>query len=99
MLWAPTCVPGLGYHARRDWPVKKATVNPPLSPPAYLFQAHLKRGAGGGLIETGGLFNLERAKVSVLHKEVEYGVEKLKYKKFQVMKPRISITSEFSVGK
>ena len=74
MLWAPTCVPGLGYHARRDWPVKKATVSPPLSPPAYLFQAHLKR--GGGLIETGGLFNLERAKVSVLHKEVEYGAGK-----------------------
>ena len=63
----------------------------------YLFQAHLK--GGGGLIETGGFFNLERTKVSVLHREVEYGVEKLKYKKFQVMKPRISITSELSVGK
>ena len=39
-------------------------------------------GGGGGLIETyglfgrGGLFNVERTKVSVLHKEVEYGVEK-----------------------
>ena len=33
-------------------------------------------------METGGLFNLERTKVSVLDKEVEYGVEKLKYKKF-----------------
>ena len=45
-------------------------------------------GGWGGLIETyglferGGLFNVERTKVSVLHKEVEYGVEKLKYKTF-----------------
>ena len=43
---------------------------------------------GGGLIETGGLFergkgiNLERTVVSVLHKELECKMEKLKYKKF-----------------
>ena len=37
---------------------------------------------GGGLFERGGLFDLERTMVSVLHKEVEYGVEKLKYKEF-----------------
>ena len=30
----------------------------------------------------GGLFNLEMTIVSVLHKEVEYKVEKLKYKRF-----------------
>ena len=56
------------------------TVNPLLSAPrgAYLFHAHLR----GGLIETGGLFNLETTIVSVLHKELEYKVEKLKYKKF-----------------
>ena len=36
---------------------------------------------GGGLIETGGLFNLETTMVSVLHKELEYKVEELKYKK------------------
>ena len=42
----------------------------------------------GGLIETkaylkrrGGLINLEKMTVSVLHKELEYKVEKLKYKK------------------
>ena len=51
----------------------------------YLFQAHLG-GWGGGLIDTGGLFekgglfNLETTMVSVLHKELEYKVEKLKYK-------------------
>ena len=44
---------------------------------AYSSQAHWKR----GLIETVGLFNLETTMVSVLHKELEYKVEKLKYKK------------------
>ena len=34
-------------------------------------------GAGGG----GVLFNFEKTVVSVLHKEVEYKAEKLKYKK------------------
>ena len=43
---------------------------------------------GGGLIETeglferAGLFNLEKMMVSVLRKELEYEVEKLKCKKF-----------------
>ena len=36
-------------------------------------------GGGGGLIETGSLFKLEKTVVSVLHKELEYKVEKLKY--------------------
>ena len=54
--------------------VKKA-INPLLSPPP-----------GGGLISNtfvggGGLFNLATTTVSVLHKELERGVEKLKYKK------------------
>ena len=30
----------------------------------------------------GGLFDLEMTMVSVLHEELEYKVEKLKYKKF-----------------
>ena len=38
-------------------------------------------GGGGGLIETGSLFKLEKTVVSVLHKELEYKVEKLKYDK------------------
>ena len=51
--------------------------------PRYLTQAHLRGGGGGNLYERRGLLNLERKMVSVrLHKEVEYGVEKLKYKKF-----------------
>ena len=61
------------------------TVNPLLR--AYLFQAHLRRGGAGlnrygGLISEGGLFNLDTTMVSVLHKKLEYKVEKLKYKKF-----------------
>ena len=36
----------------------------------------------GGLFERGGLFKLEKTMVSVLPKELEYKVEKLKYKKF-----------------
>ena len=37
--------------------------------------------------------------VSVLHKELEYKVEKLKYKNLEVMQPSIRIKSELPVGK
>ena len=43
----------------------------------YLFQVI----GGGGVFERGDLFNLEKTMVSVLQKELEYKVEKLKYKK------------------
>ena len=49
---------------------------------------------GGGLIETGGLLNLARTMVSVLHKELEYRVEKLKYKMSEVIQLRIKNKSE-----
>ena len=39
-------------------------------------------GRGGGVNRDGGLFNLETTMVSVLYKELENKVEKLKYKKF-----------------
>ena len=54
---------------------RKSSIKPP---GGYLFQAHL---LVGGLIEAGDLFNLEKAIVSVLHRELEYKMEKLKYKK------------------
>ena len=41
------------------------------------FQAYLR----GDLIQTAGLFNLEKMMVWVLRKELEYKAEKLKYKK------------------
>ena len=52
------------------------TINPLLSPPSPF------GGGEGGLSEREGLFNLQTTMVSVLHKELEYKVETLKYKKF-----------------
>ena len=37
--------------------------------------------------------------VSVLYKELEYKVEKLRYKKLEVIKPRIRIKSELPFDK
>ena len=60
-------------------------VNPLLRPPGvYLFQSPLR---GAYLRE--GVFNLEKTMVSVLHKELANKVEKLGYKKLEVMQPRI----------
>ena len=36
--------------------------------------------------------------VSVLHTELEYKVEKFKYKKLEVMQPRIKNKSELPIG-
>ena len=58
------------------------TVNPLLSPQW-----------GGGC-----LFNLSEAMVTVLHKELECKVEKLKNKKLKVMQLRIENKSELPVG-
>ena len=52
-----------------------------------------------GLFERSSLFNLAKSKVLVLHKEIEYKVEKFKYKKLEVMQPRIENKSELPVGK
>ena len=63
----------------------KSSINPPPPPGgAYLFQAHSK-GRGWGLIETGGLFNLETAIISVLHKELEYKVQSESNPKLQLV--------------
>ena len=47
-----------------------------------------------GLFERGVYFNLAKMVVSVLNKELECNVEKLKYKKLEVMQPRIKNKSE-----
>ena len=49
-----------------------------IKPPGALF---ISSPFEGGLFERGGLFNLEKTMVSVLHKELEYNMEKLKNKK------------------
>ena len=51
-------------------------------PPGGFFISSPFEGGGGGFLEGGGFFNLETTMVSVLHKELEYKEEKLKYKKF-----------------
>ena len=62
--------------------------------PRGLYSKHIwPRGGGEVLMENGGLFNLAKTMVSVLHKELEYKVEKLKYKKLEVMQPRIKTKS------
>ena len=62
---------------------RKSSIKPPRG--AYLFQTNLSGGGGlietGDLFERGGLFNLEKTMVSILHKKLEYKVETLKYKK------------------
>ena len=45
-------------------------------------------GGGGGLRETGGLFE-RGAYHGGISSDLEYKVEKLKYKKLEVMEPRI----------
>ena len=60
---------------------RKSSIKPPGT---YLFEAHLRRGlieTGGAYLRGGRLCNLETTMVSVLHKELEYKVEKLKYMK------------------
>ena len=46
----------------------------------------------------GLLFSLKKTIVSVLHKELEYKVKKLKDKKLEVVKPRNKRKSELPVG-
>ena len=52
--------------------------------------------AGGYLRK--GLFNLANKMEPVLHKEQECKVEKLKYKKLEVMQPRITSKSKLPAG-
>ena len=52
-----------------------STVNPLLSYPRGFFIPNtFGPGGAGGLMETGGLCNLAKTMVSVLHKELEYKV-------------------------
>ena len=73
-----------------------------IKPPKGGGLIYLKPFEGGGLIEMGGLFErggffyLETTMVSVLYKELEYNVEKLRYKAFQVKQPRIRIKAKLN---
>ena len=56
-------------------------------------------GGGGGLIETGGFFDLEKTMVFVLHKELVNKWKSLSTKRLEVVQPRIRVKSELPVGK
>ena len=61
------------------------TINSLLSPSGGLFISSPFEGGlidTRGLFERGGLFHLETTVVSLLHKVLQYKVEKLKYKMF-----------------
>ena len=64
---------------------RKSSIKPLGGGGAYLFQVQLWGGGGlieaGDLLEMGDLFNLEKTMASVLHKELEQKVEKLKNKR------------------
>ena len=49
-------------------------------------------------MKSGDLFNLAKTMVSVVLKELEYKVEKPKYKKLEVMQSTIKTKSELPVG-
>ena len=96
------------YHGRECMIIHRTwyTVNPLISPHpggGGLFISSPLRGEGGS-IETGSLFergggcffNLETTMVSVLYKELEYNVEKLRYKKCQAKQPRIRIKAKLN---
>ena len=73
-------------------------VNPLVSPPppeASLFQKHLR---GAYLREGGGVCNLAKTMVSVLHKELECIEKTLTVKKLEVMRPRIKNNSVLSAA-
>ena len=82
---------------------RECTVNHLLNPQGLVYFKLILRG-GGGLIETGGLvekgclFNLAKTMILIPHNDLEYKVEKLKYKKSEVMQPIIKNKSEIPVG-
>ena len=77
--------------------LRRGFLNPPFvpSPGGLIYFKHCVQG-GGGLIWRGGesLFNLAKMIVSVLQKELECKVKKVKYKKSEVVQLRIKNKSE-----
>ena len=81
------------------------SIKPPSSPPGLIYFNHNWGGGEGvgqnrprGIFEMGVLFCLAKTIVSVIPKELEYKVENHKYKKFEVMQPRINKRSKLPVG-
>ena len=66
-------------------------LNPPASGGLFISRPF---GGRGSLIETGGLFNLEKTMVFVLHKELGYKWKSSSTKRLEVVQPRIRVKSE-----
>ena len=80
---------------------REYTVNHLLNPQGLVYFKLILRGGlieTGGLVEKGCLFNLAKTTVLIPHNDLEYKVEKLKYKKSEVMQPIIKNKSEIPVG-
>ena len=58
------------------------TVNPVLSPPGGLFISSSFEGEGLNRDGSPNIFNFETTMVSFVQKELDYNLEKLKYRKF-----------------
>ena len=76
------------FRTKAFWTTVNLLLTPPRGP------IYFKSVWGGSLVATGelferGLFYLAEMVVSVLHKELECKVEKLKYKKLEATQPRI----------
>ena len=75
---------------------RKSSINPP--PGGVLFISNPFE--GGGLIWNGGLFNLEKMMVSVLHKELQYNtIWKSSNTRLEITQPKITMKSELPVRK
>ena len=72
------------YSCNKTARLPKSSIKPP--PPAGLIISNTYQGRG--------LFNVTKTMVSILHKELECKVEKFKYKKLEVIQPRIENNSE-----
>ena len=77
---------------------RKSSITPP--PGGVLFISNPFEVGGGGLIGNGGLFNLEKMMVSVLHKELQYNtIWKSSNTRLEIMQPKITMKSELPVRK
>ena len=78
---------------------RKYSIKPPPGGGALFISNTYEGGIQGAYLRGGAIFNLAKTMVSVLQIKLEHKVEMLKYKKLQVMQPRIIIKSELPVGK
>ena len=77
------------YSCNKTARLPKSSIKPPRGLNYFKYIS-----GGGELIWERALFNVTKTMVSVVHKDLECKVEKFKYKKLEVMQPRIESNSE-----